>query len=192
VVCRRIFLLAFAPLPVYSHQNFSLSTRHFFKTTISPQFTDHVGAAPQDLSEEFQNAIRPSLFQRLRIRPTILLSRSKSRTRSPTEGSASPSGSSRQGSPGGRASPNVFAPPESFNAMIPSSLTVTPPAPPSKRQRSRESRTLSGRPGSAHREIDDGPPPSPGLRIPAFLNRTKAGSSSLASQHWPSLSFCEL
>jgi hypothetical protein len=183
VVCRRIFVPAFAPLPVYFHQNFSLSTRHFFKTTISPQFTGHVGAAPQDLSEEFQNAIRPSLFQRLRIRPTILLSRSKSRTRSPTEESASPSGSSRQGIPGGRASPNVFALPESFSAMIPSSLTVTPPAPPSKRQRSRESRTLSGRPGSAHREIDDGPPASPGLRIPAFLNRTKAGSSSLASQH---------
>lgn len=177
MACRRTSLLVFAPLPVQTHQNFFLSSCHSFKTTISHRFTNHVGAAPQISTEGSSNTLRPTLFQRLHIRPTLFLNRSKSKTNSPSEDSSSPSGHPHEGGEGHTASFNAFSPPESFSAMIPSSLTVTPPAPPSKRQRSRESRALSGRPGSSYRETDEGPPPSPGLRIPAFLNQTKAGSS---------------
>lgn len=187
VACKRIFPSAFIPLPVPLHQIYFLPTCHPFKTAISHRFTDHVGAAPQSSAEESLNAIRPSLFRRLSIRPTLLLSRSRSRsrsrskskTRSSFKGSPSPSpaGSPHPADEDVTGRPNAFAPPESFNAMIPSSLTVTPPAPPSKRQRSRDSRPIFSRANSAFREVDDGPPPSPGLRIPAFLNHTKSGGS---------------
>ena len=156
---------------------------HSFKTTLSHLSTDHLGAAPQDSTEEPPNTIRLSLFQRLRIHPALRLSRSRSRGSARADDSPASSEAPSPSNEGSIPSPNVFAPPEPFSVMISSSLMVTPPAPPSKRQRSRESRTLSSRSASRCREADDGPPPSPGLRIPAFLTRTKAGWSSPCQQN---------
>ena len=181
VHCRRSSLslhashICLCAFPLSPHLLSLLSARHSFKTTISHRFTDHVGAAPQNSSEASPTTIRPSLFQRLAIRPTLLLNRARSKTRSPARTPASLSSSPHLADEDPSNSVHVFAAAELFNNMIPSSLTVTPPAPPSKRQRFRESRPFSSRAGSSYREADDCPPPSPGLRIPAFLNQSKAG-----------------
>ncbi len=185
MACKKNPLSSLYPFAVQLQNICFLSTSHSFKTTISHRFTDHVGAAPQSSAEESLNTVHPSLFRRLSIRPTLLLNRSRSRSRSKTKtalsagrsSSPSPAGPHQPADEGATESPNVFASQESFNTMIPSSLTVTPPAPPSKRQRSRDSRPVFSRASSAYREVDDSPPPSPGLRIPAFLNHTKAGGS---------------
>lgn len=150
-----------------------------FKTTILHKSTDLVGAVPQNSSGDFPSIIRPSLFQRLRIRPTLPLKRSKTKAILPAEAAADPPSGSPQGGEGCIAGLDVSAPAESLNTMIPSSLTVTPPAPPSKRQRSRDSRMAAGQPASTSHEVGDGPPPSPGLRMPAFLNQTKADVAKL-------------
>ncbi len=185
MACRKNLLPAFTPLRAPLQKICFLSASHSFKTTISHRFTDHVGAAPQSLAEESLTTIHPSLFRRLKIRPSLLLDRSRSRSKSESKTRLSarespppsPAGSPHPADEDVTGSPNVFVPQESFNTMNPSSLTVTPPAPPSKRQRSRDGRPIFSRASSTYREVDDGPPPSPGLRIPAFLNHTKAGGS---------------
>ena len=148
-------------------------------TTVSRFFSDKAGAAPQsNISEGLPN--RPSLLHRLHIRS------SSSRRLSPAGTESRPvSSSSKPSRSLDRSTEESFndAPVIVQQAIMPHSLEVkTPPSPNAKRQRSADGRDnyLTPSPARDARSASETQSPTPSVKIPAFLNKSRSGKLSFS------------
>ncbi len=165
------------------------STRyHSFNTTVSRFFTDKSAgdASPDQASEESPVTTppplkRPSFLHRLHIHSSGKKPKPPALTIRQTTSSSLPVRSSSKPRAGSSHSDAVTI--AEITKIMPQSLSLgTPPQASNKRQRSRDSRKESSRPGSA------GQTASPtdaerlaqrGIRLPAYLKKTKSGMNTL-------------
>ena len=174
---------------------------HLFTTTVSRFFTDKSGAAsPDQVSEESPATTspppkRPSFLHRLHIHSSGKKPKPPALTIRPTTSSSLPVRSSSKPRLASSHSDAVTI--AEITKIMPQSLNLsTPPQASNKRQRSRDSRKEASRPGSAGQAAP--PPPLPndterlarrGIRLPAYLNKTKSGTAGLLLMFGYPLSF---